>query len=121
MKISIEVVTVTLGAFLLGACAITVPQEMKLSDPNNRKLVDHPGHNIDSMRLACAQSMLNASPATEAVDIQATVVSSKNPTIVNVDAVLLDVGFFKSALPVTYRCQYSDGYLTNTNWTRGLK
>lgn len=109
------------GISFISGCATTVPREMKLADPNNRRTVDHPGMNVDAIRQACAETMLNASPATEANDIDTRVLSATDPAIIEVDATLKDVGMFNQNLQVTYRCEYREGSLTLGTWTRGLK
>jgi hypothetical protein len=106
---------------MLASCATSVPNEMKLADPNNRKTINQPGTNIEAMRFACAETMLNASPATEASDIVVRVLSTSNPTIMEVDAILKNVGAFRGNLSVTYHCEYQNGSLTLGTWTRGLK
>jgi hypothetical protein len=94
---------------------------MKLADPQNRKTVDSPGTNLDAIRLACAETMLNASPAIEATDINARVLSQGDLVVTEVDALLKNVGAFSQSLPVTYRCEYLKGHLASGVWTRGLK
>jgi PBP1b-binding outer membrane lipoprotein LpoB len=121
MKVSIRVMAVALGISFIAGCAVTVPREMKLADPSNRKTVDHPGTNLDSIRLACAETMLNASPASEATDIDVRVLSQGEIVVTEVDAVLKNVGMLNTSLPVTYRCEYRNGELASGTWTRGLK
>lgn len=83
MNIFTNFVVVFVAASIMSACAVTVPREMRLADPSHRKLVDHPGKNIDSIRLACAETMLNASPVTEATDIDVRVLSTGDLVVVS--------------------------------------
>lgn len=121
MRFINHILATAIGLCLISGCANTVPREMKLADPHNRKTVDHPGKNLDSIRLACAETMLNASPAIEATEIEVRVLSQTDPVIIEVDAELKDVGMFNQSLPVTYRCEYKEGSLALGTWTRGLK
>jgi hypothetical protein len=121
MKVASHAMIVALGISLLAGCAVTVPNEMTLSDPQNRKTVDNPGTNVDAIRLACAETMLNASPASEATDVNVRVLSQGDLVVTEVDAVLKNVGMFGRAMPVTYRCEYLKGRLASGAWTRGLK
>lgn len=120
MNILARAIAVLVVAFIMSGCAVTVPREMKLSDPTHRKSVDHPGKNIDAMRLACAETMLNASPATEATEIDARVLTTGDPVVTEVDAVLHNLGVFNQSLAVTFRCEYREGSFTFGTWTRGL-
>jgi len=65
--------------------------------------------------------MLNASPATEATDIEVSVLSQGDIVVTEAKAILKSVGMFKQDLPVTYRCEYHNGKLASGVWTRGLK
>ena len=103
----------------VAACSMTVPREMKLSYTGKRKVNDEPGTNIDNQRFACADRMLNLSPATEAKDVDAHVVSNGEPVIIEVDAVLKNFGNAGREMPVTYHCEYLGGALTLGKWTRG--
>lgn len=116
--LSIGIVSIFLA---VSACTTTVPKEMTLSDSNHRTIDDHPGNDLDDMRLACAEAMLNASLATKASNILDRVLSTTAPTIIEVDATLNDVGMFKQDLAVTYHCEFQDGHLTLNTWTKGLK
>lgn len=121
MKILACAAAVFVVAFVMPGCAFTIPHEMKLLDPSHRKSVNHPGKNIDAMRLACAETMLNMSPATEATEIDARVVTNGDLVVAEVDAVLPNLGLFSQSLGVTYFCEYREGFLTFGTWTRGLK
>lgn len=107
-------------AAAIAACSITVPSQMTLSNPNKRKTIDEPGTNIDSQRFACADRMLNLSPAVKAVDIETRVLSKDDPTIIEVDALLKNVGSSDHDLAVSYHCEYLGGALTLGKWTRGI-
>jgi hypothetical protein len=64
--------------------------------------------------------MLNLSPVLQATNIDARVVSSADPVIIEVDAVLKNFGTAGHDQPVTYHCEYMGGSLTLGKWTRGL-
>ncbi len=106
----------------LATQAADYPSELKLENPQMRSVVAQPGKALPAMQSACAQSMLNQSPATEARDIQEHFLRTEDEVVIEVDAELsggtLPAG--KKALPATYRCEYRDGYLTLGIWTRGL-
>jgi hypothetical protein len=120
MKIFSHGFAATFIAFGICGCAITVPTHMTLSDPIHRKLIDNPGKDIDAMRRACAETMLNASPVAEASEIEARVEATGDQVIIGVDAVLENFGFFHTRRPVSYRCEYREGKLFSGRWTRGL-
>ena len=101
----------------LGGCAVEVPRQMALSNPHNRHTVDNPGTDVNAIRKACAETMLNASPAEAATNIDAKALSGGSVVTVTVDATLL--GQF--GRDITYECVYTDGRLTSGRWTRGLK
>lgn len=122
MKLLSRIVLLSAAASFIAGCATTqVPREMKLADPSHRVLPDHPGDDVDAIKLACAKAMLNASPADEAKNIDVRVVSTGTMVAVDVDADLQMVGLFRQTLPVTFHCEYEKGWLRKTNWTRGLK
>lgn len=121
MNLMIRISAIAASAIFAAGCAVTVPTEMRLEDSNNRKLVDNPGTNLDSIRLACAESMLNASPANEATNIDSRIVSQGDIVVSEVNATLNNLGGFKQSLPVTFRCEYQRGKLISTSWTRGLE
>lgn len=121
MNVAVRAIAISLSVFAFAGCAVTVPKEMKLADPYNRKVVDNPGTNLNDISLACAETMINVSPATEATDIDVRVLSQGDLVVTEVDAVLKNVGAFNNNLPVTYRCEYRNGHLASGIWTRGLK
>lgn len=104
----------------VAACSAPVPRELKLSYSGKRKINDEPGTDINAQRFACAERMLNLSPATELRDIDAKVVSTDSPVIIEVNAVLRNFDGAGSELPATYRCEYLGGNLSLGKWTRGL-
>lgn len=114
------IVAGTLAVAITG-CATEVPRTMQLADPAHRHTVDNPGTDIKALRHACAETMLNASPSAIATDINVRVLSAGNPAILDVDAILPKLGFWKQDLPVTFHCEYQDGHLKSFKWTRGLK
>lgn len=114
--------TIAVVTFALSGCATTTPQEMKLADPLHRTIENHPGKNIDIIRLTCAKNMLNASPVSEATDIDVReLLPQGDAVIIEVKAVLKDFGIFRTDLPVTYRCEYRDGFFVHSTWVSGLK
>lgn len=110
-----------LSVAILTGCAVAVPQEMKLADPMHRIAEDHPGTNLNAMRLACADTMLKYSPAKEAFNIDSQPISQGEVVTVEVNAVLKNVGMWREDLPITFRCEYQQGKLASTRWTLGLK
>lgn len=106
---------------ILTGCAVTVPQEMKLADPVHRIADADPGTNLNAMRLACADTMLKYSPANEAFNIDSQPISQGETVTIEVNAVLKNVGMWREDLPITFRCEYQQGKLASTRWTRGLK
>ncbi|BEV72284.1 hypothetical protein THUN1379_17660 [Paludibacterium sp. THUN1379] len=121
MNVVVRTMITVFSISALVGCAVTIPKEMKLADPHNRKTVDNPGTNLDAIRLACVETMLNASPATEAIDINVRVLSQGDLVVTEVDALLKYDGMFNQRLPVTYHCEYRNGRLASGVWTRGLK
>ncbi len=123
MKIRLISGTPVLLLFLsVGAHAGDYPSEIKLDHPEQRMIVAQPGKTLAAMQSACAQSMLNQSPATEARDISEKILRTEDEVVIEVDADLVDVPLAsgKKNLSATYRCEYRDGYLTLGIWTRGL-
>lgn len=106
----------------LAAQGAEYPSELKLDHPDQRRVVAQPGKTLPAMQAACAETMLNQSPATMAQDIQEHFLRTEDEVVIEVDAELsggtLPAG--KKSLPATYRCEYRDGYLTLGIWTRGL-
>ena len=74
------------------------------------------------MERACPQSMLNASPASEARNISERILRTQDGVIIETDAELLNVsvGTTKRNVMATYRCEFRDGLLTLGIWTRGF-
>ena len=102
------------------SCADTTPREMSLADPNNRELLTETDDNLQSMQRVCAENMLNASPASEAINISPRVMSNLEEKVIEVDALLVDIGYFKEDLPVTYLCKFKNGTMTYATWVRGF-
>jgi hypothetical protein len=113
-------VAVTLLACMLAACNASVPSRMTVSDTKKRRVDTEPGTSLSAQRYACADGMLNVSPVTEATDIDARVVATGDPVIIEVDAVLKNFGSFGHDQPVTYHCEYLGGSLTASRWVRGI-
>ena len=112
---------ILIGAAAIAACSTgRIDREMKLSNPAKRSVNDEPGTNINAQRSACADRMLNLSPATEAKDVDVRVLSQDQPVVIEVDAVLLNFGSYGRERPVTYHCEYLGGALSLGKWTRGL-
>lgn len=111
---------VVLVAAVLAACATTTPSEMTLQDPLHRRVEQEAGLTLEATVKRCAENMLNASPSDRAVEIHPRVISPNNPVVIEVDAVLPNVGMFHEQRFVTYRCEYSGKLMTRSFWTRGL-
>lgn len=105
----------------LSACATETPSELSLTPGETRVLVTEVGESVDEMKRACADTMIAASPADRATQVAPRVVSEGERTVIEVDAVLMSVGFWKENFPITYRCEYQDQKLMKGVWTRGLK
>ncbi|MCG8620286.1 MAG: hypothetical protein MI802_29040 [Desulfobacterales bacterium] len=106
--------------FFSGCMSISsVPSEMCLTDPGNRKINNIPGEKIGHMMHACADTMLKASPTDRAKDIDARVLSRQSRVVIEVDAILPDCGAAKKDQPVTYLCKYEKGVLISGIWMKG--
>lgn len=114
-RVAIAAVTVALTG-----CATEVPTELSLERGAPRIVDDHPGTSVSAMRRACANTMLASAPADHALQVTPKTLAEGTLTVIEVDAVLTDIGMFRQELPVTYRCEYRDGRLTLGTWVRGL-
>ncbi len=120
MRTVATVCTILTCVLAVAACSAPIPTELKLAASGKRAINDQPGTEINAQRFACAERMLNLSPASQAKEIDARVLSKGEPVIIEVDAMLLNVGSYGRSLPVTYHCEYLGGALTLAKWTRGL-
>jgi hypothetical protein len=115
----------TLISLSLAGCATTsgslASGHMKLTDPSHRQATPAKDTSSNELRRACADMMLNSSPAVEAKDIQAVVTSqSATGATVDVRATLLPTTPMGTDRPVAYRCVYQGTKLINAKWTAGL-
>jgi len=109
---------------LLSACTTTplMPTDISLKNSRDRHLDDTAGGSPQETATKCAYNMVNASPSpTGATQIRYHIIGVNNPLVIDIDAALVDVGQFGGSVPVTYRCEYSQGKLISTKWTSGLK
>lgn len=104
----------------LSGCATQIPTTLTLKDPHHRHINDEVAATDEATARRCVENMLNASPAVSATDISTKVIGTGRNVIVDVDATLLDVGFFGRSLPVSFRCTGVNGMMSTT-WTGGLK
>lgn len=118
MKLSVLSAVVVVMA--LSACATPIPKTLKLKDPHHRHINDEVAATDEGTARRCVENMLNASPAVSATDISTNVIGTGRNIIVDVNATLLDVGFFGRSLPVSFRCTGVNGMMSTT-WTGGLK
>lgn len=101
-------------------CTTHVPSTLTVKDSVHRNLNHKVAWTDTGTSLRCAENMLNASPADSAESITYTMKGTGENATVNVDATLIDVGFWKSPLPVSYRCEYVNGWMVNGKFTKGL-
>jgi hypothetical protein len=120
MRTVAAICTILIWVLGAAACSTPVPTELRLSSSGKRSVNDQPGTEINAQRFACADRMLNLSPASEAREIDARVLSKSETVVIEVDALLLNFGTYGRSLPVTYHCEYVGGALTLAKWTRGL-
>jgi hypothetical protein len=120
MRTVAAICTILICVLAVAACGTPVPTELRLPASGRRSVNDQPGTEINAQRFACAERMLNLSPATQAREIDARVLSKGEPVVIEVDALLLDFGTYGRSLPVTYHCEYLGGTLTLGKWTRGV-
>jgi|SRR5450830_244778 len=102
----------------LSACSTVIPTEMSLADPSHRDLENEAGSNNNITIRRCAENMLKDSPANHAVGIKTRIISP-TPLVIEVDAVLTNIGPFNQRVLVTYRCEYTNRNLTSATWTSG--
>jgi len=100
----------------LCACSTVIPIEMTLADPSYREMENEAGSNNNMAMRRCAENMLKDSPANHAVGIKARIISP-TPLVIEVNAVLTNIGPFNQRIPVTYRCEYTNRNLTSATWT----
>jgi len=115
-----RVVLLSAVALISVSCADTIPREMTLTDPNNRYIEVETDNDLQSMQRVCAENMLNASPASKAINITPRVVSDLEEKVIEVDAVLVGIGYFNQDLPVIYLCKFKNEKMTFSTWVRGL-
>ena len=116
------------SALLLSGFAATAhaatgyPTELKLTHPDQRRIVEMAGKTLEAMQQACPVSMLNASPSTEERNISERLVRQEDEVVIEVDAELMNVPVGKEhkTLPVTYRCEFRDGRMIWGVWARGM-
>lgn len=107
---------------ILSGCATSVvPTELVLKDPQHRVLEDNVAMDVQSVRIACAKSMLSASPGYRARNIETRVISTGEIITVEVDAVIEMNMEWNREREVTFNCSYKGGHIYQTHWTRGLK
>lgn len=101
-------------------CTVHVPSTLTLKDSVHRSINNEVARTDAGTALRCAENMLNSSPADSAESIAYTMNGTGDNATVNVDATLINVGLWKSPLPVSYRCVYVNGIMTNGKFTKGL-
>lgn len=105
----------------LAGCATGTPSTLTVRDPQNRHIDNKIAMTDEGTARRCADNMINASPANEAINVTTRTVGTGDNIVVDVGATLLMQGTFAQTLPVTYRCTYSNGLMTLGTWTSGLK
>jgi len=101
-------------------CTAHVPSTLTVKDSAHRNINNKVAWTDTGTALRCAENMLNSSPANSAESIAYTMNGTGDNATVNVDATLINVGFWKSPVPVSYRCVYVNGMMKNGNFTKGL-
>ncbi|GAB2952743.1 hypothetical protein [Hafnia psychrotolerans] len=117
MRLRISLLVMILAC---AGCATNVPTTLTLSDPGHRSINNKTALTDIGTASLCAKNMLNASPADAAQDIAVKMSGSGDNITVDVNATLLDFGYWHSQLPISYRCIYSDGVLKSGSFTKGL-
>jgi hypothetical protein len=110
------------GAVICAAgCATGVPSTLTVPDPQHRyQNIDVAMTDAGTVR-RCADNMLNASPANLATNVTTRAAGTGSNIVVDVGAILNNVGMFNESVPVTYRCTYRNGIMVHGTWTSGLK